>query len=101
MKVKMKKCLNCNTLLSNSAKVCTKCGSKTLEKGVYTDEYNQGVIYNKNLKNSNPNVINCPTCGAGITLTFGYGECSFCGDEISSPGNLTHSDYQGWYERNE
>ena len=44
MKVKMKRCINCKTLLSNSSKSCTRCGSKELENGFYTDEPN-GVYY--------------------------------------------------------
>jgi RNA polymerase subunit RPABC4/transcription elongation factor Spt4 len=49
MRAKMKRYLNCKTLLGNSSKVCSKCGSKDLEKGIYTDVSNSSVIYNKHL----------------------------------------------------
>ncbi|MEH6993725.1 hypothetical protein V7075_13585 [Neobacillus drentensis] len=90
MKVKMKKCVNCKTLLSNSSKLCTKCGSKDLEKGIYTDESNNSIIYNKHLPKIE--IRRCPTCGAGVTMKYG-GECSFCGDDISSDGSSFYQDY--------
>lgn len=98
VKVKMKRCTDCKTLVSNSAKVCSKCGSRQLEKGVYTDEKKQSVIYNKHQhliigKQSNNGIRSCPTCGAGVSTTSGYGECSFCGDELSSTGNSYYMDY--------
>ena len=75
MKVKMKRCINCNTLLSNSSKVCSKCGSKEIEKGSYTDESD------KELNKPN-NYFQCPTCSAPVTIKNGHGECYLCGDEI-------------------
>lgn len=84
MKVKMKRCISCNILLSNSSKVCTKCGSKEIEKGFYTDKsYKQYKIqYNKHLNKPNSCIL-CPTCSAPVTIKDGHGECCFCDDEIS------------------
>lgn len=98
VKVKMKRCTDCQTLLSNSTKVCSKCGSRQLEKGVYSDESNQSVLNNKHQslivgKQSNSGILRCPTCGAGVTTTLGFGECSVCGDELSSDGSSYYMDY--------
>lgn len=87
MKTKMKKCLNCKTLLSNSSKVCTKCGSKELEKGLYTDESNKSIIYNK-YSDESRNEVMCPICSAWVTIKKGHGECCFCGEEISIINNI-------------
>ena len=78
----MKRCTNYKTLLSNSANVCSKCGSRHLEKGVYSDEPKQSTIYNKHQNliignQTNNRIRSCPTCGAGVATTLGYGECSF------------------------
>jgi rRNA maturation endonuclease Nob1 len=91
MKVKMKRCMNCKTLLSNSAKVCIKCGSRELEKGVYSNE--PTTMMTNQVNNPVKAVMYCPTCGAGITTKTGYGECSFCGDEISGNGSSYYQDY--------
>jgi hypothetical protein len=76
MRIKMKRCLTCKTLLSNSSKVCTKCGSKELEKGVYTDEYNESVIFNKHLNESRSDISLCSLCAAPVI----HGKCSVCDD---------------------
>jgi RNA polymerase subunit RPABC4/transcription elongation factor Spt4 len=78
MKVKMKRCLYCKTLLGNSSKVCSKCGSKDLEKGIYTDESNISVIYNKHLPKNE--IRRCPCCGGEgiITIKNGIEVCSVC-----------------------
>ncbi|WP_157950994.1 hypothetical protein [Peribacillus acanthi] len=69
-----------------------------MEKGVYSDELKQSVIYNKHQhlifsKQSNNGIRSCPTCGAGIATTSVYAECSFCGDELSSDGSSYYMDY--------
>ncbi len=78
VEVKMKRCSNCKTLASNSAKVCTKCGSKELEKGTYTDESNEDVIYNRDLPKNE--IRRCPICGGEgvITTRHGMEHCSVC-----------------------
>ena len=88
----MKRCTSCKTLLSNSAKVCIKCGSRELEGGGYSNESSR-ITTNSQENVQVKNVIYCPTCGAGITTKFGYGQCSFCGDEISSNGSSYYQDY--------
>ena len=94
----MKRCTDCKSLLSNSSKVCSKCGSSQLEKGIYTDEPKQKVTYNKHshliigkeLENS---IQSCPTCFAGVTTNIlGCGECSFCGDELYGDGGSYYMD---------
>lgn len=92
MKVKMKRCTSCKTLLSNSAKVCIKCRSRELEKGLYS---NEPITITTTNKVSMPvkDIIYCPTCGAGINTKTGFSECSFCGDEISSNGSSYYQDY--------
>lgn len=82
MKIKMKRCLNCKTLVSNSSKQCTKCGCKQLERGSYTDESNKSILTN-NQSNKSISQILCPTCSAWVTINNRCGECCFCGDEIS------------------
>ncbi|WNR43659.1 hypothetical protein [Paenibacillus roseipurpureus] len=94
MKIKMKRCLNCQTLMSNSRTVCTKCKSTQLENGFYTDESNESVIFNKHLIESK-NYFHCPTCGAGITIKDGQGiyDCSVCDDEVSIKGGSFYLDF--------
>jgi RNA polymerase subunit RPABC4/transcription elongation factor Spt4 len=86
MKVKMKRCINCKTLLSNSSKVCINCGSKELEKGFYTDESKNYIITNKQLNIQlhppTSGILRCPICSAWVTIKNGFGECCFCGNEI-------------------
>lgn len=90
MKVKVKRCLQCKSLLSNSSKVCTKCGRRELEKGLYTNEPKRSTVP---LAKSEKNIIYCPTCNAGIASRNGYGVCSFCGDEILGDGSSYYHDY--------
>jgi hypothetical protein len=78
MKIKMKSCLSCKTLLSNSSKVCTKCGSKELEKGVYTDESNKSLVFNKHLNESKSDIVLCPTCCVPLTIINGHSYCIGC-----------------------
>lgn len=87
MKVKMKRCINCKTLFSNSSKSCTKCGSKELEKGFYTDESNKSVIYNKHLHEVKNDICICPTCGTPIIFKDGQGECIECEEKIITISN--------------
>jgi DNA-directed RNA polymerase subunit RPC12/RpoP len=73
------------------------------ENGFYTDESNESVIFNKHLK-IKEQYINCPTCGAGLTIKDGQSVyvCSVCDDEVSilNDSILNHSLYYGFY-RNE
>lgn len=86
LKVKMKRCINCKTLLSNSSKACTKCGSYELENGIFADESNNSIIFNKHL-NEPKTVIQCPICCAPVTIKLFIGECHFCGEEVSINGS--------------
>ena len=65
-----------------------------MEKGVYTDESNNRVINNNQLK-ENRNIISCPSCGAGgISISAnGSGECCHCGDEITVYNNRHEGSY--------
>lgn len=94
MKIKMKSCINCKSLLSNSSTSCTKCGRKDLEKGFYTDGSHQSLLFNKQKsliisKQSEGVHLNCPTCGADVYIKnrIGSVECSVCDDEIFSNGD--------------
>lgn len=93
MKVQMKRCVECRALLNKSLKLCTKCGSRELEEGFYERESKNSVEFNKYLNDSHGNIVSCPVCGAGVTTKSGFGECSFCGDEISSDGSSFYWDY--------
>jgi hypothetical protein len=81
MKVKMKRCVSCKTLLSNSAKACFKCNSKELEKGVYSDE-----SMNKVSALSRGPSSTCPTCCGPVSLKVRSDtcmvECRICGEYI-------------------
>jgi hypothetical protein len=81
VKAKMKRCINCKTFLSNSSKVCTKCGSNKLEKGVYTDEDSESVTHKRHL-NESLNQVMCPICCVPVSIDNGHGECCYCGEEV-------------------
>lgn len=63
-----------------------------IRKGSYSNEATTITTTNQ-VNMSVKGVIYCPTCGAGITTKTGYGECSFCGDEISNNGGSYYQDY--------
>lgn len=82
----MKRCLNCKTLLSISSRVCTKCGSKKLEKGSYTDEPRMSLM------------TKCDSCGKMICSDKPI-KCPFCGKSfIKEKSNICptcHASFTG------
>jgi len=84
MKVKMKRCVDCQTLCSNTSKVCIKCQGRELEKGLYSDEPRFPRITHEQIMS-----VQCPTCVAPIPIgnsPTGYSECLFCGELVLSNG---------------
>ena len=101
MKVKIKRCLSCETLLRNSSKICNKCGSEELESGFYSDEPKTSILTNELLNKPN-NQIMCPTCSAWVTINeMGFGECCFCGDEIHVSYGMVRSCHEDFIEYQE
>ena len=82
MKIKMKRCMKCKTLLSNSSKLCTKCSSSELERGSYNDEPTKGVIYNKYIHKSQGTNSTCPTCAGPVNIKDGFNSCGICEEEF-------------------
>ncbi|MGL3067101.1 MULTISPECIES: hypothetical protein [Planococcus] len=90
MQLKVKRCISCQTVVSDSLNACTKCGSQALEEGTYliNGQHKSLIIAPQSTRKT----ISCPTCGAGISMRYG-GECRGCGDEISSAGDSFYMNY--------
>lgn len=90
MQIKVKRCIKCQTVISDALMECTKCRSKELEEGTYLihGQHKSLIITPR----SGSKTISCPTCGAGISMRYG-GECSVCGDEVSGAGHSLYMDY--------
>lgn len=77
MKIKMKKCIGCGQLLSNSAKKCFKCNSVDLAKGTISDGNSDiPTVASGNERNYQCSVCKCPVRLMGKRLTV---ECQNCG----------------------
>lgn len=89
MPIKMKQCLDCNSLCSNSASKCQVCGSSNLVKGSYTTkEEAQIKIQEKEAEKYKRDVSQCPLCCSPVPISNGRGYCVYCDEEIYSPDFL-------------
>lgn len=88
VKIKMKRCIKCETLLSNYSKLCNKCGSRELERGSYNDEPYKEVIHNKYIEDKTKGTFStCPTCAGPIYIKEGFNRCDICDEEFVSFGS--------------
>lgn len=84
MPIKMKQCDDCNSLCSNSASKCHKCGSRNLAKGSFTTKQEaQRKQQLETTKYSQREVIQCSICYSPIPIRNGQGYCVKCDDDIN------------------